>query len=346
MLERGNLPRSLALLDVCLDEGIFFQIPPSTEFYERYIARFNELSRPFLDEVRDAINQGKGALVASPDFNWEIEAKRALRNSIQTIYDSGIIDRDLLADASKFVAPGNLRIVEGERSSWTRKGEYYLYIVSLQDSPDTLVNPASLPVPQSKEIRDKYVSMDIGTATILEFARERREAADEIGLPMRDDQAIDIAFAEVTGHEYGHGIDSACGGNGIDTFERSHTIRPDKLSFEDQLIHQEHLARVFQDMARKKKMMKLGYSEEEIERFSAAFEEPRLKKAEAVRDFIRKWIEKGLSFDQLISSEMRFVAPASTALGVDKEDISSIRGTLWYSDVPYTEKQARMLVSR
>lgn len=133
-------------------------------------------------------------------------AKQALVDAIDITLRTGLFDRKALSDATYLTSPRNIVISNEEDSSQ----DMTQYFASLQAQGIDTKGWSNTPLPEDKRTKDGLVALNVAKFTLAHVSDEYLAAAQEHGIAMTEEQALQIAMVETVAHEHcGHSVDVA-----------------------------------------------------------------------------------------------------------------------------------------
>lgn len=177
-------------------------------------------------------------------IDWEKEANRALLNTIQALYRSGVFTKKILDDAVKFAGPGNLRLeeidAETDVSAYFGYGRYADYLESIhgREEASKKIRFEGLPLPENKEARNNYLDLTIYKEQAINSAEYLFEYSEHLDLSLSRGDCLFAALSLFCAHEFGHAIDNSLKANGINIKnQKNDDIR------NNYFVNSEHFAR-------------------------------------------------------------------------------------------------------
>ncbi|MCL5438361.1 MAG: hypothetical protein M1268_00045 [Patescibacteria group bacterium] len=321
--------------------------------------RESVINRQKIDEIIESMEQSFRAVEEQPTifdvdfkvpegFDLENQAKKALGDAVKIIYESGIFDRDILVDASRFAGPGNTKIIQDREESRLNVVDYLRMLDKKRPNRRQF-----LPVPKNKGVRNETITLEIGEKALMYLASQFLTNARFVGLDLDWSDALNLALILSTTHEYAHTIDFA-----LDTKGRSTLVRAEKAGFfneeywkdsgfEKRRVHQEWFARGVEKMVLKRYMQNiLKYPSEKIESLFLSFQKEDLDLAKKSFDIVQIGNNKGMNaraLSEIIWLDLENVVDDGSR---EYKRIPDIFSVISYGAEPYSEDKLRQLAGK
>ncbi len=290
-------------------------------------------------------------VVPPPDFDWEGEAKKALRETIRIIDNSGLVDKDILVDAGKIAGPGNIKIVEGDTVAASLDPRRYELSVAV--SHGGRISP--MPVPPSKDVRDRFIALTVDKNLMVLYARSIVQSMQLADIRTNDTQTLQIALFSALAHEYGHALLHALEANNEDTLQKiiRHNNEAGKwgtledLRKEDEDIHTEHFARGISAFVMRTAFRDLfGLSEDLIHTYFSVTAQHQENWLAAVKSMLDLGEEKGFLLEDVIEADELLKKKIGRGKDPDMVARTGFRPALEYWLPPYSPEELFIMCFR
>ncbi len=182
-----------------LGDGYFSETSLNPEIVKEAIDE--EVVNSSADEERYSTPE----LTLSPEFDWDSESRRSLRDAIDFLFRNNFVNKDQLVRASKYAGPNSVTTLEHDDAfigMLSLKG-YANFAEFKQARRLTREEVLKSLGDESRIVRNIFTALILYKNQIINLATELR---NQYELDISSDDAVRSIMTQVAAHEYGHAI--------------------------------------------------------------------------------------------------------------------------------------------